>query len=527
MQRAGAPANSPLITTSTMNLFSQEDILKIEQITLAELGLSKMQLIDAIGIDIADEIVAEHDSRTPIIIFAGPDDCGAYALAAGTALSAKGFSVYSFLFNIGGHRLTPECDHFRNRFINATEEKSLSEVTGMRFSMPEIDSGMIVIDGLFGSNITGPLSRGYQILVTNINESGAKVIAIDSPSGLPGNPMSGLINSKIIHADVTLTPLVPKLSFFINENIELVGEWKVIGPRPSAATIRHLRSSHYLIEGHNIQRCLRPRPFDSSKKDFGSAMIFSGSYGMMGAAVLTTKAAARSGCGKVTCHAPSCGYNIMQISVPDALFESDTNENIIENIEITRNYSAVAIGPGMGTADATIDALETFLKVASANNRPVILDADALNCIAIRPTMLDYLPLLSILTPHAGEFDRIFGAQPSSSARLAKAIEVSKTYKVIIVLKGFYSATVRPDGKVYYNSSGTPALATAGSGDVLTGLLAGLLAQGMKPELATISAVYIHGVAGKIAEQQHGSYGVCAHDVAENIGRAIKSIMKQ
>ena len=365
-----------------MNLFSQEDILKIEQITLAELGLSKMQFIDTIGLEIADEIGAEHDSRTPVIIFAGPDDCGAYALAAATALSSRGFSVYSFLFNIGGNRLTPECDFFRNRFINATEEKSLSEVTGMRFSMPEIDSGMIVIDGLFGSNITGPLSRGYQVLVTNINESGAKVIAIDSPSGLPGNPMSGLINSKIIHADITLTPLVPKLSFFINENIELVGEWKVIGPRPSAATIRHLRSSHYLIEGHNIQRCLRPRPFDSSKKDFGSAIIFSGSYGMMGAAVLTTKAASRSGCGKVTCHTPSCGYNIMQISVPDALFESDPNEKIIENIEITRNYSAVAIGPGMGTADATIDALETFLKVASANNRPVILDADALNCIA-------------------------------------------------------------------------------------------------------------------------------------------------
>lgn len=509
-----------------MNLFSQEDIQNIEQITLAELGLSKTQFIDTIGIDIAAEIVAEHDTRTPVIVFAGSDDCGAYALAAASALASRDYSVYVFLFNIGGHRLTPECDHFRDKFISLNHEKSLTEVTGMRFSMPEIDSGMVVIDGLFGSNISGSLSRGYQILVTNINDSGAKVFAIDSPSGLPGNPMSGLINSKIIHADVTLTPLVPKLSFFINENIELVGEWRVIGPRPSAATIRHLRSSHYLIEGHNIQRCLRPRPIDSSKKDFGSAIIFAGSYGMMGAAVLSTKAAGRSGCGKVTCHAPACGFNIMQISAPDALFERDANDEIIENIEITRNYSAVAIGPGMGTADATINALETFLKVASANNRPVILDADALNCIAIRPTMLDFLPLLSILTPHAAEFDRIFGAQPSSSARLAKAIEVSKTYKVIIVLKGFYSATVRPDGKVYYNSSGTPALATAGTGDVLTGLLVGLLAQGMKPELAAISAVYIHGVAGKIAEQQHGSYGVCAHDVAENIGRAIKSIMK-
>ena len=131
------------------------------------------------------------------------------------------------------------------------------------------------------------------------------------------------------------------------------------------------------------------------------------------------------------------------------------------------------------------------------------------------------------MTPHAGEFDRIFGPQPSSSARLAKAIEVSKTYKVIIVLKGYYTATVRPDGKVFYNSSGTPALATAGSGDVLTGLMTGLMAQGFKPEIASISAVYIHGVAGRIAEEEHGTYGVCAEDVADNIGKAIKSIMQQ
>ena len=186
----------------------------------------------------------------------------------------------------------------------------------------------------------------------------------------------------------------------------------------------------------------------------------------------------------------------------------------------------MAIGPGIGTSDRTIGALESFLKIASANKRPVILDADALNCIAIRPSMLDYLPVLSIITPHAGEFDRIFGPQPSSSARLAKAIEISMSYKIIIVLKGYYTATVRPDGKVFYNSSGTPALATAGTGDVLTGLMVGLVAQGMKPDIASIAAVYIHGVAGRMAEKEHGSYGVCAEDVADNIGKAIKSIME-
>lgn len=509
-----------------MKLFSQADIQDIEQLTLAEQGMDTGQFIAAVGEDIAREISAEHDINTPIVIFAGPDRCGAYALAAGVRLYERGYRPYAFLLNIGGNRLSVECAKFKSEFLECSGEESLTELTGMRFSMPELDKGMVIIDGLFGSNINAPLSRGYQIMVTSINESGAKIYAVDSPSGLPGDPISGLINSKIIHADVTLTPILPKLSFFINENIELVGRWKVVGPRPSQASLSRKRGTHYLIESQNVARRLVPRAANTSKRDYGSAIIFAGSYGMMGAAVLATRAAGRSGCGKVTCHAPRCGYNIVQSTVPTALFEADRGEEFIEDIELTHDYSAVAIGPGMGTADATIDALETFLKISSANNRPVVLDADALNCIAIRPTMLDYLPTLSILTPHSGEFDRIFGQQPSSSARLAKAIEVSKTYNIIIILKGYYTAMVRPDCRVYYNSSGTPALATAGSGDVLTGILVGLIAQGMKPEIAAVVGVYIHGIAGRLAEERHGSYGVTADDVAENVGRAIKEIMK-
>lgn len=508
-----------------MKLFSQEDINNLEELTLAEYGMTKMDMIESVGKDIADTIMAVHDTSTPIIIFAGPDDCGAYALSAGITLIAHGYKPYAFLFGL--NRLTPECEAARIRFKDSSHEINLTEVTGTRFSMPELDSGMLVVDALFGSNISGPLARGYQNLVTLINDSGARIIAIDSPSGLPGNPMSGLINSKIIHADLTLTVLMPKLSFFINENIELVGQWKVIGPTPSQASIKRTRNSHFLIEASNISRRLKPRAFDSSKKDYGSAIIFAGSYGMVGAALLATRAAVRSGCGRVICHAPKCAFQILQSCVPSALYEGDKGERAIEKIELTHNYSAVAVGPGIGTSDATLHALENFLKIASANSRPVILDADALNCISIKPTLLDYLPTLSILTPHTGEFDRLFGPQPSSSARLAKAIEVSKIYKVIIVLKGYYTATVRPDGKVFYNSSGTPALATAGSGDVLTGLMAGLMAQGLKPEIASIAAVYIHGIAGRIAEEEHGTYGVCAEDVADNIGRAIKSIMQQ
>lgn len=490
-------------------------------------GMSRLEFIEALGIDAANETAAFNTDGLPVIVFAGPDQCGAIALAAARHLIAHEEKVHVFLFNIGGNRLSDECNACRESYLSMTEPEAMTEVTGMRFSMPELDSHMLIVDGLFGSSITGPLSRGYQILVGNINDSGARIISIDCPSGLPGNPMSGLINSKIIHANLTLAVTHPKLSFFMNENIELVGQWKLIGPRPDAALIRQRPNTQFLIEAQNIRHRLRHRMHDTSKNDYGSAILFAGSYGMMGAAVLATQSATRSGCGRVTCHAPACGCQVLQTCVPSALFESDPSDKAISSIELHHNHNAVAIGPGMGTADATIEALEAFLKISAANHRPVILDADALNCLAIRPSMLDYLPMLSILTPHASEFDRMFGRQPSSSARLAKAIEVSRLYRIIIVLKGYYTATVRPDGKVFLNSSGTPALATAGTGDVLTGLMAGLLAQGMKPEIASIAAVYIHGIAGRISERTHGSYGVTAEDVADNIGRAIKSVMEE
>ena len=256
-------------------------------------------------------------------------------------------------------------------------------------------------------------------------------------------------------------------------------------------------------------------------------MIFAGSYGMMGAALLATRSALRSGCGKVTCHAPRCGYLVMQTAAPEALFETSPDDDVcITDIELRRDYNAVAIGPGIGTDDVTIDALEAFLKVANANSRPVVLDADALNCIARRPAILNSLPILSVITPHAGEFDRLFGEQTSHEARILKAIEMSRYYNILILLKGHYSALIRPDGKVYFNSSGTPALATPGSGDVLTGVIAAFLAQGYKPEVSAIIAPFVHGMAGRLAEKVHGQFGTAASDVALNIGTAIMNIMQ-
>lgn len=511
-----------------MKIFTYDTIKALQKAAIERLGISHSDFVGHIGTQVADEIVSAFKSSVRTVIFAGPDDCGAFVMTAARLLGRQhGFRPEVYLFNIGGNRLNDVCAEASALYKAEMPEESITEVTGLRFAMPELDEDTLVIDGLFGSSHTGPLSGGYQHLVRNINESGATIVSIDVPSGLPADPTIGLINRNIIHADVTLAIAAPRLSFFSSENLELVGRWKIIDGGITREDMRRAKSNFYLIEESDIRGILPERRPDCSKADFGSAIIFAGSYGMMGAAILATRAAARSGCGKVTCHSPRCGFGVMQISVPSALFEADSSDTAISAIELRRNYNAVAIGPGIGTADQTLRALEDFLKVAAANRRPVILDADALNCIAIKPAILNYLPMLSVLTPHAGEFDRMFGPQPSSSARLAKAIEIAQLYKIIIVLKGHYTAIVRPDGKVLYNSSGTTALATAGSGDVLTGLMAGFLAQGYKPEIASVVAVYVHGIAGRVAERRNGSYGTTAEDVADSVGPAIRNIMTQ
>ena len=509
-----------------MKIFSTEEINEIQKLTLREQGISQRQFIENIGESLALEMITTMIPGHRLVFFAGPGLNGAYSLTAARHLSLQGYKPQMYLFNIGGNRLSEECLDARDRLRQECGEESITEVTGLQFTMPELDKDVTIIDGLFGTERTTPLSGGYQSIVRYINELNARVVAVDVPSGLIVDAVEGMINRNIIKATLTFAIGMPRVAFFMKENSELLGNWKIIPVDFSQSAMDHARWQFRMIEKKDIRRLLPQRASFESKADSGDAIIFAGSFGMMGAAVLAARAALRGGCGKVTVHAPRVGYNILQSSVPCALFEDDKGDMAINRIELSRDYKAVAIGPGIGTADCTIDALDNFLKIANANSRPVVLDADALNCIAIRRDMLNHIPVMSVLTPHVGEFDRLFGNQPSSYARLLKAIEVSVKRHVIIILKGRFTAIIRPDGKVYFNPTGTPALATAGTGDVLTGLLVSLIARGMKPEMAAIVAPYIHGLAGELSAQVHSSYGVTAGDVVEYLGRAIKSIIE-
>ena len=505
-----------------MKIFTTHEIKAIDTFTIEQENIEVVDLMERASSAVACEIISRWRPNKRFFVFAGPGNNGGDALAVARMLIEQGYKLQIFLFNIPSTKMSHCCKINRDRLLEMGDIDFVEVV--QEFEPPYISSDDIVIDGLFGSGLRECLTGGFKALVRMINESEAHVVSIDIPSGMFGEWNSENNRNDIIRANTTLAFQFKRLAFFFSENAEMIGECKVLDIDLSQEAIRKTPSNFYLTETDDIRRSLLKRNEFSNKHDYGSALIVAGSYGMMGAAVLASRAAMRSGAGLVNVHSPRCGYSIIQSSVPEVIFNADKNDIVTTDIRINHKYKVVAVGPGMGRNEVTIDAIDVFLKNATS---PCILDADALNCIAERQSLLDSIPPMSVITPHATEFDRLFGSFFNEEMRLKKAIEISRYYKIIIVLKGRYTMIVRPDGKVCINSTGNPGMATAGSGDVLTGLIAGFAAQGYKMELSAILGVYIHGMAGDLAAAANGSYGMVASDIVDNIRKAIKTIMKE
>ena len=504
-----------------MKIFNTENIRKIDRVTIEEEGVSSQELIRRVAEGVVSEIVGRWSPSTPVVIFAGSGNNGADALVVGRLLLEAGFYPRILLFNFKGNSLSRDCRQAKHELLS-TGYQGLVEIID-RADIPPITPDHLVIDGLFGSGLRDPLEGGFKMLARVISESGASVISIDVPSGMFGDWNARVIGRDVVHATLTLAVQFPRLAFFLSDNADLVGRWKVLDIGLSNRAIMETHTKYFYVERDEVREVLRKRKPFSSKADYGHALLFAGCYGMTGAAVLAARGALRSGVGKLTVHSARAAYPVLQSQVPEALFSPDRQEYVISDMSSRFKCTAIGVGPGIGANDVTRGAFETLIK---SYKRPMVIDADALNALAQNQALLDHIAPGSILTPHAVEFDRIFGDQTSAEARLLKAIEVSHRYKIMIVLKGHYTATVRPDGKVFFNSSGTPAMATAGSGDVLTGIITSLLAQGYKPEAASVAGVYIHGRAGEIAAETEGDYGTTALDIAQAVGKAIKSIME-
>jgi len=358
-------------------------------------------------------------------------------------------------------------------------------------------------------------------VIKYINSVDSTIISIDIPSGMFGEDNTENNYNSIISADYTLSFQFPKLSFMFAENAQHLGEWEVLPIGLSGNAIRNTISPYTFSEKNEVAPLLKKRNKFDHKGTFGHGILVSGSYGKMGAAILGAAASLRTGIGLVTCHVPSCGVSTVQCAIPEAMVEPDKNEIHISVIGSTDSFSAVGIGPGMGTDPESQLALYGILKECK---KPIIIDADALNILSLNKGWYSLIPEGAILTPHPKEFERLAGKSDNSFDRLNKQIEFSRDHKCIVILKGAHTSITTPEGKVFFNSTGNPGMATAGSGDVLTGILLSLLAQGYSPENAAISGVYLHGVAGDIAADEACYASIIASDIIKSLGKAFNKI---
>lgn len=498
-----------------MKVFTGTQIREHDRYTMEHEPIRSIDLMERAAKALTFAITERWNAQTPFVVFAGPGNNGGDALAVSRMLLEQGYNLQVFLFNVH-NKLSEDCEINKKRLLEKYP-KSFTEIS-LNFDPPTLTPETVVIDGLFGSGINKPLSGGFAAMVKYINQSQAKVVSIDLPSGLMTEDNTYNVRANILKADLTLTIQQKKLSMLFADNQKFLGEIRVLDIRLSDEYARRTDSDFCLLEENDIRKLLQQRDEFSHKGTMGNALIIAGSFGMAGAAILSTRACLRAGVGRVTTHTPRRNYTIMQTAVPEAVLQMDREETFFSEAVDLEDFDAMGIGPGLGTQENTGIAMIAQLRRSQC---PVVVDADALNILSNHRAWMQQLPKGIIMTPHPKEFDRLSGMTSNGCyERLAKARELAEQLQSYIILKGHYTAICMPDGKVFFNPTGNAGMATAGTGDVLTGILTGLLARGYSQADACKIGVYLHGLAGDLAAKELGMESLIASDIINYLPKA-------
>ena len=502
-----------------MKIFTAAQIHELDKYTIENEPIESIDLMERAAKALTRAIMDEYNSLMPVIVFAGPGNNGGDALAVARMLAENNYTVTVYLFNVNG-KLSNDCAVNKVRLMDNRRVKNFIEVR-QEFEPPVLEEGMLIIDGIFGSGLNKPLAGGFASLVKYINSSAATVVSIDVPSGLMTEDNTYNVRANIIHADLTLTLQHVKLAFLFKENQPYIGRLKVLDIRLSKEGIQKLDANYTMLEENDVRQLIQPRSAFAHKGEMGHALLIAGSYGMGGAAVLAAKACLRAGCGKLTVHSPKKNNMVLQISVPEAIIQLDREETTFSELIDTEEYHVVGIGPGLGTSEQTAIAMISQIRRSQC---PIVADADALNMLGTHRSWMQQLPKGMILTPHPKELDRMEGNCADSYERLVKASNLAERIQGYVIPKGHYSALCMPDGHVIFNSTGNAGMATAGSGDVLTGIITGLLARGYKQAEACLLGMYLHGLAGDIAAKELGEESLIASDLIQYLPKAFKRL---
>jgi NAD(P)H-hydrate epimerase len=495
----------------SMKIFRCAQIKEIDEFTIRNEPVASIDLMERAAAKLFDWYTDRYDRSVRIKVFAGPGNNGGDGLALARMLAHKRYEVEVFYTEFTENR-TGDWKINRKRL----EKETSVPFTEIRNSdeFPLINEDDVIIDAIFGSGISRSAEGLAADVIGRINNSPATVVSVDIPSGMFGEVNDHLSSKNTVMADYTLSLQFPKLAFMFPECEKFTGDWFVL---PIGLDFSNMKSPYNLLEENMVALLLKQRNKFDHKGKFGHGLLAGGSYGRMGAIVLGARAALCTGAGLITCHIPSSANTIIQTAVPEAMAINDSSEHFISEIGDTEKYDAAGIGPGMGTETVTREALHRFLREC---RKPMVIDADALNILSLNKEWTGLLPAGTILTPHPKEFERLAGESRSSYDRLQLQMEFAKNHDCIVVLKGAYTTIASPDGNVWFNSTGNPGMATAGSGDVLTGMIMSLLAQGYGPVEAAITGVYLHGLAGDIAAERTGYESLTASDIISAAGSA-------
>ena len=492
-----------------MKIFDTLNIREADKTTITNQSITSIQLMERASFEVFLWLKKHFaDKETTFHVFCGQGNNGGDGLVVARLLKEDGYPLILDIVEDAG-KPTPEFEVA----LQHIKESNIAYNTGEVYNFEK--GKLVYIDALFGIGMNRELPESVARVIETINKCKGTLISIDVPSGIFMDKPTKFA----VHSDIVLTFMFPKLAFYLAANSEFVNRIEILDIGLDKNFIRNTPSGYELIDTKQIRKCYKPVKPHAHKGTQGHALIIGGSYGKIGAVCLSAKAALKSGCGLITAYLPKCGYQIIQSYFPEAMALTDGEEHITK-ISFELQPKAIGLGPGIGQHPETQQAVYEFLKLVTV---PVVIDADALNILSYNKEWLELLPENSILTPHPKELERLLGKWESDFDKLEKIKVFSTQYKLVVVAKDAHTFVINGNS-VYINSNGNAALATAGTGDVLTGIITGLLAQGYASADAAVLGVYLHGLTADIAVAQTGHQAFTASDVINYLGKAYLKI---
>ena len=501
-----------------MKILTIEKIHEADAYTIANEPIASVDLMERAATTCYHWLRKRVDSQRRVLVFCGLGNNGGDGLVIARLMALNNFNVEIYII-----RYAEKCsDDFQ---VNYDRLKNVGHVIlkDLRDGdvLPPILPDDVVIDAIFGSGLGKPVRDFPARVIRHINESKALVVSIDIPSGLFSDEHTDVKAGAVIQADFTLSFQLPKLAFMFSENDSFVGNWKLFDIGLQKEFIDRVEAKNFLLTRKMAGSLLKPRTKFAHKGQFGHALLIAGSYGKMGASVLASKACLRSGVGLVHAHTPAKGYQVIQTLVPEAMVTIDPDEDCFSQLPDLAPFTAIGIGPGIGFHEKTKKALKLLIQNSVV---PLLFDADALTILGENKTWIPFVPKNSVFTPHLKEFERLAGKAKDDFHRNQLQRQFCIKYGVYMVLKGAQTCICGPDGICWFNTTGNPGMATGGSGDVLTGLILGLLAQKYHPRDACLIGVYLHGLAGDLAAKEQGVESMIAGDIIKELGKAFRKI---